>query len=175
MGGGRPTLFLREKPWGRGCLHSGTYLYIPYIAVSPPGFPREVVESKPFLSFPPPHPPLFLALSLRSIVSAITRSETLATQDTFFKTHHCRKKPFKASLRIEWSRWIVLILTMESALRRAPPSNSTVVDSRVLILTSFLFFSETPYRAPAQFLEIESAELMIYLQVLLRNNGDGWL
>ena len=105
---------------------------------------------------------LFSLLSL-SIVRAITRSETLAAQATFFKTHHCRKKPFKASLRI----------TMESALRRAPPSNSTVVDSRVLILTSFLFFSETPYRAPAQFLEIESAGLMIYLQVLLRNNGGG--
>ena len=64
-GWGRPTLFLREKPRGRGCLHSGTYLYITYIAVSPPGFPREVVESKPFLSFPPPPPtpPFFGSLS----------------------------------------------------------------------------------------------------------------
>ena len=54
-----------------------------------------------FSLLPSPPSPLFLALSLRSIVRAITRSETLATQTTFFKTHHCRKKPFKASLRIE--------------------------------------------------------------------------
>ena len=53
-----------------------------------------------FSLLPSPPSPLFLALSLRSIVRAITRSETLSTQATFFKTHHCRKKTFKGSLRI---------------------------------------------------------------------------